>query len=241
MPYDPDIHHRRSIRLKDYDYSLRGLYFVTICTHDHIPRFGDVVEGAMILNSAGQMIERLYKECEHHFNNLRCLDYVVMPNHFHCIFQIIETASPKDHQQVPSVGAGFARPNPTDAVSSVGADLCVCPETPALSLGGRVCSNAVDAVPLVGADLCVCPKTPASSLGGHTGPPLHKIIQWFKTMTTNEYIRGVKNRVFPPFHVRLWQRNYYEHVIRSQHSYDEIVEYIRNNPKQWYNDKLFQP
>jgi REP element-mobilizing transposase RayT len=195
MPYDPDIHHRRSIRLKDYDYSLRGLYFVTICTHDHIPRFGDVVEGAMILNSAGQMIERLYKECEHHFDNLRCLDYVVMPNHFHCIFQIVETASPKERQQVP----------------------------------------------LVGADLCVCPKTPASSLGGHAGPSLHKIIQWFKTMTTNEYIRGVKNGVFPPFHVRLWQRNYYEHVIRSQHSYDEIVEYIRNNPKQWYNDKLFHP
>jgi hypothetical protein len=120
-----------------------------------------------------------------------------MPNHFHCIFQIIETASPKDHQQVSPVGAGFARPNPVDAVSSVGAgfarpnpidavpsvgaDLCVCPETPASSLGGRVCSNAVDAIPLVGADLCVCPKTPASSLGGHTGPPLHKIIQWFKT------------------------------------------------------------
>ena len=121
MSYDPDIHHRRSIRLKDYDYSLRGLYFVTICTHDHIPRFGDVVEGAMILNSAGQMIERLYKECEHHFNNLRCLDYVVMPNHFHCIFQIIETASPKEHQQVSPVGAGFARPNPIDAVPSVGA------------------------------------------------------------------------------------------------------------------------
>ena len=78
-------------------------------------------------------------------------------------------------------------------------------------------------------------------MGGHAGPPLHKIIQWFKTMTTNEYIRGVKNGVFPPFHVRLWQRNYYEHVIRSQHSYDEIVEYIRNNPMQWYNDKLFHP
>ena len=103
MPYDPDIHHRRSIRLKDYDYSLRGLYFVTICTHDHIPRFGDVVEGAMILNSAGQMIERLYKECECHFDNLRCLDYVVMPNHFHCIFQIVSDGD------IP-VGAGFARP-----------------------------------------------------------------------------------------------------------------------------------
>ena len=123
MPFDPDIHHRRSIRLKDYDYSMRGLYFVTICTHDHIPRFGDIVEGAMILNSAGQMIERLYKECEHHFDNLRCLDYVVMPNHFHCIFQIIETASPKDHQQVPLVGAGSARPNPTDTVPSVGVGL----------------------------------------------------------------------------------------------------------------------
>ena len=159
MPYDPDIHHRRSIRLKDYDYSLRGLYFVTICTHDHIPRFGDVVEGAMILNSAGQMIERLYKECEHHFDNLRCLDYVVMPNHFHCIFQIIETASPKEHQQVPSVGAGFARPNPTDTVPSVGA--------------GFARPNPTDTVPSVGAGFAR-PKTFGGSEGGEQTSPLRQ-------------------------------------------------------------------
>lgn len=204
MPFDPDMHHRRSIRLKDYDYSMRGLYFVTICTHDHIPRFGQVVDGVMCLNPAGQIVERLYKECEHRFENLRCLDYVVMPNHFHCIFQIVSNG-------YPPVGSGFARPNEHQQVSPVGADLRVCP------------------------------KTSASSLGGHAGPPLHRIVQWFKTMTTNEYIRGVKAGSFPPFHIRLWQRNYYEHIIRSQHSYDEIVEYIRNNPKQWYNDKLFHP
>ena len=205
MPYDPDIHHRRSIRLKDYDYSLRGLYFVTICTHDHIPRFGDVVEGTMILNSAGQMIERLYKECERHFDNLRCLDYVVMPNHFHCIFQIVETASPKSHQQVPPVGAGFARPNPIDAVPPVGAGVAR-------------------------------PKTFGGSEGGEQTSPLRQatlgqIVAYFKYQTS-KYVN---------LPTRLWQRNYYEHVIRSQHSYDDIVEYIRNNPKQWYNDKLFHP
>ena len=221
MPYDPDIHHRRSIRLKDYDYSLRGLYFVTICTHDHIPRFGDIVEGAMILNSAGQMIERLYKECERHFDNLRCLDCVVMPNHFHCIFQIVETASPKDHQQVPPVGAGFARPNPTDAVPPVGA--------------GFARPNPIDAVPSVGAGFAR-PKTFGDSEGGEQTSPLRQatlgqIVAYFKYQTS-KYVN---------LSTRLWQRNYYEHVIRSQHSYDEIVEYIRNNPKQWYNDKLFHP
>ena len=237
MPYDPDIHHRRSIRLKDYDYSLRGLYFVTICTHDHIPRFGDVVEGAMILNSAGQMIERLYKECEHHFDNLRCLDYVVMPNHFHCIFQIVETASPKEHQQVPTVGAGFARPNPIDAVPPVGAGFARpndCQQVPSVG-AGFARPNSTDTVPPVGAGFAR-PKTFSGSDGGEQTSPLRQatlgqIVAYFKYQTS-KYVN---------LPVRLWQRNYYEHVIRSQHSYDEIVEYIRKNPKQWYNDKLFHP
>ena len=54
MPYNPTIHHRRSIRLKDYDYSQSGMYFVTICCQNHICRFGKIENGKMILNDAGQ-------------------------------------------------------------------------------------------------------------------------------------------------------------------------------------------
>ena len=73
---------------------------------------------------------------------------------------------------------------------------------------------------------------------GHAGSPLRDIIGWFKTMTTNEYIRGVKNGLYEPFSERLWQRNYYEHVIRDEQDYISIAEYIRNNPAKWEEDSL---
>ena len=56
-------------------------------------------------------------------------------------------------------------------------------------------------------------------------------MQFFKTMTTNDYIRGVKAGVLVPFYKKLWQKSYYDHVIRNQQDYDEILTYIENNPK----------
>jgi len=61
-------------------------------------------------------------------------------------------------------------------------------------------------------------------------------VQWFKTMTTNEYIRGVKQYGWPPFPGKLWQRNYYEHIIRNENELNRIREYIINNPMQWALD-----
>ena len=57
MPYNPNIHNRRSIRLKGYDYSQAGLYFITICVQNRKCLFGDVIAGKMILNDAGRMVE----------------------------------------------------------------------------------------------------------------------------------------------------------------------------------------
>ncbi len=85
----------------------------------------------------------------------------------------------------------------------------------------------------VGADLRVGPN----SEGAHAGAPLPTIIQWFKTMTTNEYMRGVKTQGWPPFHGRLWQRNYYEHIVRSENELNRIREYIANNPLRWEMDR----
>ncbi len=73
--------------------------------------------------------------------------------------------------------------------------------------------------------------------GEHTGSPLHRVIQWFKTMTTNEYIRGVKQHAWAPFPGKLWQRNYYEHIIRNENEMALIREYIMNNPAQWAMDR----
>jgi len=69
--------------------------------------------------------------------------------------------------------------------------------------------------------------------GEHIGSPLHCIVQWFKTMTTNEYIRGVKKNDWPPFPGKLWQRNYYEHIIRNETELFITQKYIVNNPIKW--------
>jgi putative transposase len=98
----------------------------------------------------------------------------------------------------------------------------------------------------VGADRRVCPRLDASvsgedrietNAGGHIGPPLPAIIQWYKTMTTNEYIKGVKTKGWPRFEGRLWQRNYYEHIIRNEESLNHTREYIMNNVAQWESDR----
>jgi len=69
--------------------------------------------------------------------------------------------------------------------------------------------------------------------------PISQMMQWFKTMTTNQYIRGVKENIYPPFNKRIWQRNYYEHIIRNENSFFQISQYIENNPRSWNKDILY--
>jgi len=73
-------------------------------------------------------------------------------------------------------------------------------------------------------------NTPTSSIGS--------MVQWFKTGTTYDYITGVRCQGWPPFNGRLWQRNYWEHVVRNETEYDRICEYIEANPSRWDEDKL---
>ena len=68
-------------------------------------------------------------------------------------------------------------------------------------------------------------------------PTLGDIVNWFKTMTTNEYIRGVKQNKWPPFAEKLWQRNYYEHIIRNEEELNHIRQYIAENPLNWRIDE----
>lgn len=205
MMYNPNIHHRRSIRLQEYDYANEGFYFVTICTQNRKHLFGEIADGKMVMSEAGKMIEEWYLKIPVKYPNISCRDYVVMPNHFHCIIHIIDV----------NVGAD-PRVRPQKDVTPVGADLRVRPNIS----GG----NDFDT-------------------GGHIGPPLRvslsRAIQWFKTMTTNLYIRGVKMHGWPLFDKRLWQRNYYEHIIRNSQSYQQILDYIQTNPLRWNEDTLF--
>lgn len=187
MRYNPNIHHRRSIRLKGYDYSQVGLYFVTMCVQNRACFFGKVIDGEMILNDAGKMIEKWCAELSNKFSDIVVDTYVIMPNHFHMI--------------IANVG------------DTVGANLCVRPE--------KLDEHTNDV------------------LGEHIGSPLRVVVQWLKTMTTNEYIRGVKTLDWQPFDKKLWQRNYWEHIIRNEQSYQHIADYIINNPVKWQDDMLY--
>jgi len=91
----------------------------------------------------------------------------------------------------------------------------------------------------VGADPCVRPTTPPQApwVSNDARPNLSKVIQWFKTMTTNAYIRGVRSDAWQPFHGQLWQRSYYDHIIRSAEDLDNTRQYIMNNPLKWELDR----
>jgi putative transposase len=85
MKYNHDIHRRRSIRLKHYDYSQEGAYFITVCTKDKEWLFGDVINGEMQLNDMGNVTLQCWKEIPKHFPNAVLDEFIVMPNHIHGI------------------------------------------------------------------------------------------------------------------------------------------------------------
>jgi REP element-mobilizing transposase RayT len=193
--FDPQKHHRRSIRLKGFDYSSEGAYYVTIVTQGRECLFGEIVDGEMVLNEAGQMIIKWWNELPNKFPHVVLGEFIVMPNHFHGIIFIVE---------------------------NVGADLRVCPdgeENTSIKKGEHIGS-----------------PQHAGSPQQRSNAPLSQIIQWFKTMTTNEYIRGVKQSNWEPFIGKVWQRNYYEHIIRNEKDLQRIADYILNNPSRWGED-----
>ena len=118
---------------------------------------------------------------------------------------------------------------------------------PDIQCGDFVCMpNHVHFIVInIGADLRVCPnhdtnlRMGESPNGGeHMGSPLPRVVQWFKTMTTNAYIDGIKHHHWQSFYKRLWQRNYYEHIIRNETDLNHIQQYIKNNPELWSQDTL---
>jgi hypothetical protein len=111
--YNPKIHHRRSIRLKGYDYSKAGLYFITICCQNRICRFGEIVVTenmpTMKLNDSGKMVNEKWLEMVERFPKIELHEYSIMPNHFHCILEILSMDKIVNTQNVgvPLVGTHF--------------------------------------------------------------------------------------------------------------------------------------
>ena len=188
-------HNRRSIRLKGYDYSQAGAYFVTICTKDRISLFGEINDGEMILNDAGIIAEQCWKDIPVHFPNVLLDEWIIMPNHIHGII-IITVGAKNNSPQRETVGSKNISPQQSANDDS--------PQ--------RV--QAKNISPL--------PRGTSKTIGS--------IIRGFKIGVT-KWMR--QNDII--YHV--WQRNYYEHIIRNEKDLHMIREYIVNNPLKWQYDK----
>ncbi len=175
--FDPDKHHRRSIRLPGYDYSRSGAYFVTICAQDRACLFGDIADGVMRLNDAGRVVADSWQWLESQYDYVELDEFVIMPNHVHGVIVI--------------VGAGLPRP--------------------------YIASGA------------------ETKTGAETAPlraTLGRMVAYFKYQST-KHINIMRGTPGMP----VWQRNYYEHIVRNDDELNRIREYIANNPKQWEIDQ----
>lgn len=173
---------RHSLRLKGYDYSNEGVYFVTVVTHGREMLFGNVVDGEMLLNDFGKIVSSTWGDLINHFENIELGEFAIMPNHFHGIV-IITT----------SVGVG-SKPTPEKTIN-----------------------------------------TP--SRAGHGPAPtwLPEIMRQFKTFSSKNInqLRGATGTA-------VWQRGFYDHIIRNEKDYNNIVNYIAMNPSNWEKDDEFE-
>ena len=155
MVYNPDIHHRRSIRLIGYDYSQSGAYFITICTRDRERIFGEIVDQKINHNEFGNIAKLHWQNLAKHHPNIEIDESIVMPDHLHGIILIHESSK-----------------------------------------------------------------------------PISEIIRGFKTFSARQINKSLDRKGYP-----LWQRNYYERIIRSENELNNVRQYISNNPGNWNKDK----
>lgn len=111
MTYDPRLHHRRSIRLRGHDYAGGGAYFVTICTQAKKCRFGEIVDGEMLLNEAGNVVQKIWDALPQRFGSLILDAFQIMPNHLHAIFVLPGTGL--DPALAAATGAPVIQPSAT--------------------------------------------------------------------------------------------------------------------------------
>jgi REP element-mobilizing transposase RayT len=169
MNFKNDIIYRHSIRLKEYDYSQQGMYFITICTCNKKCLFGNIKNEKMKLNNYGRIVETEIKNTLLIRNNIHINSYVIMPNHIHIIIEI---------------ECGKAR------------------------------------------------ETEKMTIYEKSKMLLPQLIQQFKMVVSKRYREYNMNHP-------IWQRNYYEHVIRNEKELFMIQEYIKNNPLKWEVDKYY--
>jgi putative transposase len=190
MKFNSDVHHRRSIRLKHFDYSQAGAYFFTICTRNRECLFGEIKDETMRLNEMGTVIQTVWSALPARYPNVALDACVVMPNHVHGIIVIVR--------------------NETDSV------------------------GAIHELPLRHSDheLSLQRLPPQNDLSRRRRMLIPKVVGFFKVNTAKE-INRIRNTPGIP----VWQRNYYEHIIRDEGELQRIRAYIAENPLRWQWDE----
>jgi REP element-mobilizing transposase RayT len=181
------ICHRKPNRLKNFDYSSSGYYFVTICIKGRQEYFGNIIENKMDLNKFGEIVNKCWFDIPNHFNNVESDEFIIMPNHIHGIIVIKQNI----------VGVSFMKPEIKMAISKSNHHMGLLNDKKGLI---------------------------------NQTPTLGLIIRYFKSKCTYEiHKHGLNNEI--------WQRNYCEHIIRNEYSLFKIRQYVRNNPKNWGEDR----
>lgn len=224
MPHKPIIPIRRTIRIPEYDYTQQGAYFITICTHRKENIFGEIKSGKMKLSPLGEIAYYQWLHLPKRFSNINLDTFVIMPNHIHGIIIIIKNNNPTPRRG--EAGENRHGSPPKIPISPVYPEIMflACEGSPDLS--NRVSSQALKSNSF--------PPTISPSPHGTVPGSISAIIQNYKSLTSrkiNTLLRSKNNAV--------WQRNFYEHIIRDETDYDRIVEYIDNNPISWSDDKYF--
>lgn len=116
MPYNPQEHHRRSIRLKGYDYRQPGLYFLTLYCHKGQCLFGHIKDGEMILNPAGKIAHDCWQAIPNHFPHAALHAFIIMPNHMHGIIEIVRA----NNHSPPNARANNHSPLPQSPSKTIG-------------------------------------------------------------------------------------------------------------------------
>jgi len=241
-------HHRRSIRLRGYDYSSPGAYFVTICTRGRECVLDDPVVTGIITD--------VWHALPGWFPTVGLDEFVVMPNHVHFILWIHlagdvgATLAVAQDGVVGAARAG-ASPAPTGGAGDVGATLAVVQNAVVASVVAqdKVAAQRAGASPAptedetrgvgVGATLAVAqyaPWTIPEPEKVNLNPTLGDVVGAFQSLVFTVYLDWIQAND-PTRRAKFWQRNYHEHIIRNERELQAIRRYIRLNPDNWVLDR----
>ncbi|MFN8396000.1 MAG: transposase [Bacteroidia bacterium] len=231
--YNPEIHHRRSIRLQGYDYAQSGLYYVTICAQGQRCIFGTVFDSQMHLNELGIAANQCWLEIPLHYPMVLLHEHIVMPNHVHGIIEIAEASvtnmdEPTDFTDATStkvglgVGVQNSVPLPPTLISTLHSSL-------------EPCTNKSDE------EIARLQNLEWGLKEGTQSHQFQKIIPRSIGSIIRGYKLGVTKWVRANTEIQKpWQRNFHESIIRSYEDYLRITQYIKDNPMNWKGDEFYK-